>query len=234
MHPSMTPSMRRGAVRAFTLLEVLVAVGIITLIGTLIYGAFHGMARSRDNIQHAADRYQQGRSALTHMSQELGSAFISGHVPPDQNLVVRQTVFIGADRGNGDRVDFTAFAHRQLRRDGHESDQAEISYFLSNNPDGGLDLVRRVDKHIDTEPQQGGIVEVLADHVESFDIRYMDPVTNEWQDTWDSTQPSGQLGRLPTQVWITLVLAGGPGGQPVKFETKARVFMQDPLMWAVQ
>jgi general secretion pathway protein J len=225
----------KSSERGFTLIEVLVSVGIIALIGTLIYGAFHGMARSRDNIANAADRYQQGRAALTRISHEMGSAFISGHVPIDENLVVRQTVFLGKDRGNGDRVDFTAFAHRQLGRDRHESDQAEISFFLANRPEGeGFDLVRRVDKYIDMEPEHGGLVEVLVDNVESFDLKYLDPVTNEWIDSWDSTQPGAQLGRLPSQVWIVIGVAGGPAGQTIRFETKATIPIQQPLMWAVQ
>jgi general secretion pathway protein J len=222
---------RRATTGGFTLLEALVSVGIIALIGTLIYGAFHGMSRSRDNIRQVSDRYQQGRAALDRMSHELGSAFISAHMPLEQNLIVRQTLFLGNDRASGDRVDFTAFAHRRLRRDSHESDQAEISYFLTQNPDAPetSDLVRRVDKHIDLEPDKGGIVEVLAENVESFDIKYLDPASNEWLESWDSLQPAAQLGRLPSQVWITLVLAGGPGGQTVKFETKAALALQLPV-----
>ena len=73
----------KPAERGFTLLEVLVAVGIIALIGTLIYGAFHGMARSRDNIANAADRYQQGRAALTRIGAEVRTGAMVTRVTPD-------------------------------------------------------------------------------------------------------------------------------------------------------
>ena len=223
--------------RGFTLLEVMVAVGIVAMLGVLIYGAFSGMSRSSSNIKHISDRYQQGRSALDRMTRELSSAFISLHGIDNANMnpgvTVRKTAFIGKDRAAGDRIDFTSFANQPLRRDARESDQAEISYFLVDNPDHqGVDLVRRIDKYIDDDPTRGGVVQVLAENVTRFDVTYLDPLTNEWVDNWDSTQPAAQLGRLPAQVWVVLEMADGPGGNPVKFQTKLPIPMQLPLMFA--
>ncbi|RLB57886.1 MAG: general secretion pathway protein GspJ [Deltaproteobacteria bacterium] len=224
---------RKLSHRGFTLLEVMVSIGIIAMIAVLIYGAFHGMTRSRRNISHLLDRHQQGRAALSRMGRELSSAFISAHLPIGQMQITRQTAFIGTDQGGADRVDFTAFAHRRLARDTHESDQAEISYFGARDPDtGNLDLVRRIDKTIDEDSGRGGIVQVLAENIESLDILYLDPVTGEWLESWDSTQPASQLGRLPAQVWITIMLADGPGGKPVQFETKTALPIQLPLTFA--
>jgi len=219
--------------RGFTLLEVMVSVGIIALVGALIYGAFMGMNKSRNNMSHIADRYQQGRQAIDRMARELSSAFMSAHAPFDQTIPTRQTAFIGSDQSGADRVDFTAFANIRLKRDAHESDQGELSYFLAQDPDSSaLDLVRRFSKHIDDDPTRGGVVQVMAENVDSFDLRYLDPATGEWLETWDSTQPAAQLGRLPSQVWITLWLSDGPRGEPVKFETKATVSLQTPLNFA--
>lgn len=225
---------RRRAHRGFTLLEVMVSVGIISLVGTLIYGAFMGMNRSRTNMLHIGDRYQQGRQAIDRMSREISAAFMSAHVnylQPTQ--VTRQTAFIGSDNATSDRVDFTAFAHVRLRRDAHESDQCELSYFAaSDRATGNLDLVRRISTHIDADVTRGGTVQVLAENIDSFDIKYLDPATNEWVDSWDSTQPAAQLGRLPAQVWITLWLRDGPLGEPIKFETKATLAIQAPINFA--
>src|SRR5262249_9608375 len=135
---------RRAAERGLTLLEVLVSVAILALIGTLIYGAFDGMSRSRQGLARINDRYHQGRGALARMSRKLESAFISAHQPPLISQAVRTTAFIGHDSSTMDRIDFTSFSHRRLGRDVHESDQNELSYFTSKDPDHDkTDLVRR-------------------------------------------------------------------------------------------
>ncbi len=221
--------------RAFSLLEVMVAVAIVAMVGVLIYGAFLGMSRSRTNMVQVADRHQQGRQAIDRMARELGAAFISAHEPLTQMQYSRKTAFVGHDQASSDRVDFTAFANLRLARDSHESDQAEISYFATRDPDtGNLDLVRRLSRYIDDDPTKGGLVQVLAENISGFELKYMDSITGEWGETWDSTQPTAQLGRLPSQVWITLWMADGPGGAPIKFETKATLAIQLPLNFAIR
>ena len=63
-----------------------------------------------------------------------------------------------------------------------------------------MDLVRREQAPTDFEPKNGGVVNVLAEDVELFDIRYLDPLTGQWLETWDTTQLTGQLNRLPLEV----------------------------------
>lgn len=231
--------MRAPRTRAagLTLIEVLIAIAILALIGTLIYGAMDGMSKTRKGIGQMSDRYHQGRQAIARMGRELQSAFLSRHQPVmNQNLLVRRTIFIGEDSSPADRIDFTAFAHKRLMSDAHESDQAEIGYFAARDPEqsGKLDLVRRESKVIDLEPAKGGVVNVLAEDIDSFNVQYYEQLTGEWVDTWDSSQPAGQIDRLPTMVWITLVLKGGAGGRLIKFETKVPLAMQVPLAWADQ
>ena len=230
----MTGTRRRGTSRGLTLLEVLVSVGILALVATLIYGAFDGMSRSRQGLARINDRYHQGRGALGRMSRELESAFISAHQPQVASQVVRNTAFIGHDSSNADRIDFNSFSHRRLARDVHESDQNELSYFTSRDSEHDkTDLVRRESALLDLEPSKGGVVNILAEDIESFDLEYLDPGTGEWVTSWDSTQPAGQYGRLPHQVKITLVLKGGVGEHPLKLMTKVALGMQLPLAFAV-
>jgi general secretion pathway protein J len=220
--------------RGFTLLEVMVSVGIISLLGVLIYGAFMGMNRSKTNMDYVADRYQQGRQSIDRMSRELSAAFISAHRPISQVQTIRETAFIGKDSSDSDRLDFTAFANQRLAANKHTSDQAEVGFFLANDPDtGNTDLVRRLSRSIDDDPTRGGVVQVMAEDVQVFDVKYLDPVTNDWVDDWDSTQPSGQLGRLPGQVWILLVLGNGRG-KPITFQTKVVIPIQLPLDFATK
>ena len=221
--------------RGMTLLEIMVSISILALVGTLIYGALDGMQQSRSGIGRMADRYHQGRTAIGRMSRELQSAYISMHNPPVQSQWVRTTSFIGSDGRPADRVDFNSFSNKRLLADAHESDQIEVSFFGARDPEVAerIDLVRRVDKSLDLEPDKGGIVQVLAEDIESLELEYLEPLTGEWVDTWDSTQAAGQFNRLPGQVRITLVLRGGIGDNPVPFSTKVPLAMQSPLSFGI-
>jgi general secretion pathway protein J len=233
---------KTAGIRGFTLLEVLIAIGILASISLLIYGAFAGMKQTRDGLQRVSDRYREGRIAMTRISQELQSAYLSSHLPIMTQLAVVQTAFIGTRGTPADRVDFNSFAYRRLDRDAHESDQAEISYFSATDPkrEGVTDLVRRVSPKLDLDPQKGGRVDVLATDIDLFDLEYLDALTGQWVETWDTRQAIGQAGRVPLQIRILLVLNGGQrtnagrGRETVRLITKVSLPIQKPLTFATQ
>ncbi len=232
----------RRTSRAITLVELLIAVSVLAMISVLIYSSFSGMRRSRDGIQRLNDRYREGRIALARITREISSAYLSGHEPIDPSLKVEQTAFISTEGTPADRIDFNTFAYRRLDRDVHESDQAEISYFGSPNPDerGVTDLARRVSPILDMDPTKGGRVDVLATDIDLFDLEFLDPLTGFWEDTWDTTSTVAQPNRLPLQVRVILVLNGGrrtkqSGGQDtIRLVTKIPIQIPQPLTFATQ
>jgi general secretion pathway protein J len=225
----------RAAERGMTLLEIMVSMAILAMISILVYGAFDSMARGKKAEAMRADRAREGREAVLRITRELSSAFLSMHNPANTALVTRGTAFIGSSGGTFDRVDFSAFAHRRVDRDSHESDEAEVGYFVVHDPevDGKMDLVRREQTPIDIDPKKGGVVNVVAEDVEEFDLKYLDPITSQWLDNWDTTQVSGQPNRLPFEIAIRLVMKGVPGGINPRFETKIPMPMQQPLTFGI-
>jgi general secretion pathway protein J len=226
------PRRVRRLERGLTLIEVLVSLAVMALIASVLYGAFDGMARSRSGIERISDRYHEGRTALSRISRELQGAFISLHVPLEPNLLTQKTLLVGTNERPADRLDFTSFGHVRVGAGTHESDQCEISYFGSRNPNGGLDLVRRESKTIDIDPQHGGVVQVLAEDIESFDLQYLDGISGEWLTDWDTMNLNGEVLRLPQQVRVELVLRRD-GGAPIPFVTKVPIPLQTPLQFAV-
>jgi general secretion pathway protein J len=229
---------RRG--RGFTLIEVIISIAILTAITSLLFGAFSALKRSKDGLSRVQDRQREARLAMARITRELQSAYLSAHMPLNQALLVQKTIF-KSERGTpADRVDFTAFANRRLDKNSHVSDQCELSYFGSPNPDGSgtTDLVRRIDTEIDLEPTKGGKVEVLATDIDLFDLQYLDAQTGQWQESWDTTQVTGQADRLPLQVRVILVLNGGvrSGAErsrgTIRLVTKVGLNMLQPLTFA--
>ncbi len=220
--------------RGMTLIEVMVSLAILAMISLLIYGAFDSLSMGKKGEAMKTDRARQGRGAILRMTRELSAAFLSMHAPQNPSLITRTTAMVGVNSTPFDRVDFTSFAHRRVDRDAKESDQAEVGYFASKDPDADkYDLVRREQTPIDFDPKKGGVVNVLAENIESFDIRFLDPRTAQWLEYWDTTQVSGQLNRLPLEIKITLVLANCPLGVEKTFTTKFMLPMQDPLSFGI-
>jgi len=236
-----TPRVARGS-RGFTLVELLVAIVVLSLISVLIYNAFASMKRSREGIERVDDRYREGRLAMTRMTRELQSAYISLHAPLNASLLVQRTSFVGSTGTPADRLDFNSFSNRRMDKNSHISDQCELSYFGSPNPElsGVTDLARRISTSLDMEPKKGGRVEVLATDIDLFDLQYLDPLSGNWVDTWDTTQTvTGQPSRLPVQVRIVLVLNGGSrqgyerGQGTIRLVTKISLPIDNGLNFAV-
>lgn len=194
--------MRRG----FTLLEVILAITVLALIGTMIYGGFSQTALNKARVEEDVNHSRVIHMALERMTRELSMAFVSTHVNPSLDLRVSNTAFIGKDNGRDDRIDFTSFSHRRLYRNARESDQNEISYFVTEHPDEPEMnvLARREQNRIDDDPRRGGKSQILVENVEEFNLEYFDPLLSEWVETWDSVNTLAQPNRLPTQVRIRL------------------------------
>lgn len=217
-----------------TLVEVVVAVAILGMISLLLYGAFDALSRGKKGEAMRAERARQGREAIARIVREMSAAYLSQHQPLSQALLSNRTAFVG-ETSTYSRVDFTAFAHRRLLRDSPESDQAEIGYYVARDPehDDKVDLVRREQSPIDYEPKQGGVSAVLVENIESFTIRYLDPISTTWIEQWNTSQVSGQPNRLPFEVHVKLVLKGAGNLQPLEFETKFMMQITTPLTFAL-
>jgi general secretion pathway protein J len=218
-----------------TMIEVMVAIAILAGIAVFIHGVMVSLSNGKKGEGMRAERAHQGREALQRIVRDLSGAYLSMHVPQNQALITRKTAFAGRNSPPFDRIDFTSFAHLRTERDAHESDQAEVGYFVVKDPDSSekMNLVRREQTPIDFEPLKGGTFDVVAEDVELFDVRFFDPMTGQWVESWDSTQVTGQPNRLPLEVEVILTLKGVGGGDPYAYRTKVFLPMQQPLSFGV-
>lgn len=221
--------------RGMTLIEVVVAIGILAMVSVLIHGVIDSLTRGRKAEGLRTERAHEAREALQRIVRDVSAAYLSMHVPSVTALMTNKTAFVGRSSSPFDRLDFTAFAHRRTERDSHESDEAEVGYFVVADPDAPdkMDLVRREQTPIDLDPLKGGVVNVVAEDVTEFEVRYFDPMTSQWVDTWDSMQVTGQPNRLPLQVSVRLVLRGLGDGPPYEYMTKVFLPLQQPLSFGV-
>lgn len=219
------------------MLELLVSSAILAMMSVMIFTAFEHTGRVRERLGHRQERDHVARVALAKISRDLRSAFLSAHVNTLQTQRAALTAFVGRDQSHGDRLDLTTFTHRRLMRHAHEGDACEVGYRVEERRDSGqiYDLVRRESPRIDDEPQRGGIVDVLVTDVADFQLRYFDPTTRQWKDSWDTTQATGEVGRLPPRVRITLTLNERDRSRVSErvYRTETPVMMTDPLRFGL-
>lgn len=219
-----------------TLVEVMVATTIIAIVTSLMYTGFAQTALNKRRIESEVDRYHEIRMGLERMARELSMAYVSSQLNPNEALRPMLTAFVAKDDGSGSRVDFTSFSHRRLYRDAHESDQNELGYFVTDNPeDPSREVLARREQHrIDDDPLTGGRVQILIDDVVRLELSFLDPISQEWVTTWDTTQATMQPARLPAQVLIRVTVPNVRGeGHEQTFATRASFGIRYSLNHAI-
>ena len=209
-------SQRRNAQRGMTLIEVMAAMAILAMVASLLYSAFVQTSRNKERIETQLDRYHEISSGLERIAQEMSMAYTSAHRNVNDALKTMITGFVAKDQGSTSRVDFTSFSHRRLYRNAHESDQNELAYFLAVDPKhpSRKVLARREQRRVDDDPKKGGQSQILIDNVRTFELSFLDPLTNDWVTTWDTTQTAMQPNRLPAQAKITITVPNINGRGP--------------------
>lgn len=193
-----TRSPQRARQRAFTLLELTIAVAMVAVLGLSLYSALAIAFRARDSARAQTAPVREASIALDVVQRELGSV-----VPADGLL---NGPFIAYSGGSvdapADTVEFHAFGSDPTAApdDPLAEGVRRVQLLLRTDTDPPM-LVRRVERNllatVIDEPQE----EILLTNVRGFDLRYFDGEV--WLEEWDSTQMGGVL---PFAVEVTLEL----------------------------
>lgn len=197
----------------FSLMEVLVALGILALIGVLVIASFSAANYGRQVYDRNESRFHEARVVLQRMARDISSAFLSKHESPDKNT---HTLF----KGDTEKLDFTYLGHRVFTKGKRTSDRGKVGYSLQSDSSGSC-LMRRSQGVIDDRPDEGGRTEKLVCGVKKLELKFWDDDKEEWASDWD-TDNKEYDGKLPTRVKILLILAG-EGDKELRFETQAAI-----------
>ena len=196
--------MYRNARRGLTLIEIIVALGIMALIGSISAGTLSSSIDALEAIEEAEGSTRTARIAMRRITRALELAYLTENRAAVNTY---QTVFVGKDDGDEDQVWFASLSHHRKIRDSRECDQTEITLFTDEDPDDSDTKVLfiREAPRIDQYPDKDGRPMPLARGVSRFDLRYLDGTTGEWQDEWD-TNGAETPNRLPRAVQVVLEL----------------------------
>lgn len=210
--------------RGFTLVEVLIAVGITAAMAVMTVGSLRQVDRAAEVVRQQDERYGAARLALARIAREVSMAFLSENWDANRYRD-RVTLFVGRE----DELLFTTLAHVRLYRDVKESDQAVVEYRLDADPDHPSEraLFRREKARLDDEPDRGGRRDLVADRVRALRIQYWDPRRKEWVREWTTRSPE-HAKELPPRIRLELEMTL-PDGRSERFVTEARIEMRTPV-----
>ncbi len=206
----------RHARRGFTLLELVVAMGMVAVLAFSLYASMRIAFRARDSAESSLEPVRTAELAFEFLRQDLNNA-----IPPGGVLAGS---FIGADSQSdegrsGDALQFftTAAAPEHPSANGEiKNEQLALA-----TPDGYSDrcLVRRVVRNLLSQFQVSPDEEVICRGVSALNLRYYNGTT--WADSWDSSQ---QSDALPNAIEITLELDRPAGSAQPRTYRFVRVF----------
>jgi general secretion pathway protein J len=153
----------------FTLLEVLVAVSILSIVLVAIYSTFFLSYRAIECLDESMLKLQESRNAIDILRRELDSAFYN---KGDSNtfLKLEDRDIYGKQAA---QITFTTFS--QLR-----PGLSKISYYIEEK-DGKLSLFKKMESpYVNKETEGVDIIEDLEEF--TVEAKY----NNNWVKTWDT------------------------------------------------
>lgn len=215
----------------FTLIEVMLALAILTFVTAIMWGTFSQTAADKRALESAQERTHTVRVALMRMTRELEMAYLSGS--ENTAIAERRTFFVGSAHGDVDEVQFSNFAHQRLRAGLAEGDTALISYFGERDPDDRrvLNLMRRETRRLQADNPTALLGEsyILCPDVSRVRFEYYDQTLKQWVNDWSTLNASGQQ-YLPAHVRITLTVID-ERGQEVSYSSDARLRMSEKVAY---
>jgi general secretion pathway protein J len=189
--------------KGFTLLEVLIAIAIMSGIVTVIYSSFSTAGSNVEQAEARRDQTDLARTLVSKLANDITNAYY--------NPVMAETIFYGKksesfqDEQRYDSISLTTLTNWR-KPESEESDLWEVGYRFDEQPDKNTRVMVRNEKRElsnDQPPLEGGADFIITDRVKGLRLSYFNGIT--WTDEWDSRA----LHMLPKAVEIALELTDG-------------------------
>ena len=191
------PSRAARRVHAFTLLEIMLAIAIFSVVMAAVYSSWTLIVRATIVGREATAQVQRRRIAVQTIENALMCA---------QSFQASQFYYTFVVQ-NGDEplLSFTARLPDDFLRNGRFGDfnLRRVTFTVEAGPNSEKDLVLRQNPilmDMDRDEQEHPLV--LARNVKSFTTECWDPTESDWLAKWENTN------QIPTLVRFTLVLGG--------------------------
>jgi prepilin-type N-terminal cleavage/methylation domain-containing protein len=192
--------------QAFTLLEIMVALGLLTVIIIAIYSSWTAIIKGSRVAREVASASQRSRITMRTLQDSLLCACMFQANPS-------YYTFLTDSSDDYSSFSFVARLPKSFPRSGKfgDLDVRRLSFSIENSPDNGKQLVLRQNPilmEVDKDEQENPLV--LAKDVDKFIVEYIDPKTGDWISDWQLTN------QLPREVRIQLALGHADNGKALE------------------
>jgi len=182
--------------RAFTLVEILIAMGILSLVLAAIYSSWTAILRASKVGLEAAAAVQRARMAGRTIEESLGSV---------QSFAQNQQYYaFVSENGSDSTLSFVSRLSPSFPRSGKFGDFCvrRVTFSVEQGRDGTRDLVLRQNPLLmDMDKDEKEFPLILATRVKEFKTEFWDLRLQDWVDEWKQTNA------IPVMVKVTLKLA---------------------------
>jgi type II secretory pathway pseudopilin PulG len=191
-----------GGLSAFTLVEILIAVGLLGLVLAAICSSWTAILRASKVGQDAAAAVQRARFAVHTIEDALLGV---------QSFAANQPYYaFYAENGTDGRLSFVARLPQSFPRSGRfgDLDVRRLEFSVQAGSDGN-DLVLRQKPYLmgedfmDWDEDEKNYPLVLAKYVSDFQVEFYDKDKKEWLDKWTESKTN----QLPQLVRFSMKLA---------------------------
>lgn len=179
----------------FTLLELLVALAIFSVISVMAYGGLRTVINSKEATQHAAERLAEIQMVMLRISDDLRQA-IPRKIRNEYGDTVNAMQFDHADSNS------LEWSRAGYRNPAHliRSNIQRVAYKLDNEK-----LLRVTWQVLDRAQDTQEMKTQVLSEVESLEWRFLDD-KNEWLTTWPATDDKTGYFPFPKAVEVNFEL----------------------------
>jgi type II secretion system protein J len=211
LHKRRGASLPAALQSAFTLVEMILAIGIAAIVLVAINAVFFSALHLREVTQAAVDEATPLNLALTVLRRDL-----QGAVPPGPNGVLTGDFKAGnvTSIGMSLPVAVEMFTTTGVLHDNEPwGDIQRVTYALKDPADRtapGKDLIRSVTRNLLSTAALDVQDQWLMGGVENIKFSCTDGL--QWFDAWDTTDMTSMNTNLPVAVRVRVQMAGSKGG----------------------
>ena len=207
--------------KGFTLLEILLAITIFSVVAMIIFGSFNMIFGNVEAVHEVSEAYEMAKSCLGRMTIDLNSIYVSlpPAYSPDQESDEPDPYRVAGDNGfpggtDFARLRFSSLAHVSFGME-KQKGIAQIVYYVQQAEDNTY-VLRRSDTIEPFESfEEKNSDPILCKNIMALAFNYFDK-EGEKHDSWDSESDEFDYA-TPGAVHISLLIGNEESSH--KFET---------------